>query len=104
MSRRPATSRAKALGFGPVGQGPVEQQLPHVLQRPVGGQLDGRVLPVVEEALLAPDVAHRGLGHHDAFEPPGHVGAHFVGRTDLGHGQQVPDGHHADQLAPVDHR
>ena len=64
----------------------------------------GRVLAVVVEALLPADVAHRGLGHHHPLETPGHVGAGLVGRTDLGHGQQVADRDHADQVPAVDDR
>ena len=60
---------------GASGSSPVEEELPHVLERALGGQLGGRVLPVVEEALLPADVAHGRLGHDDPLEPARHLGA-----------------------------
>ena len=50
------------------GQATLEQQVPHVLERELVGQLDGVVLAVVVEALEAPYVAHRRLRHDDALE------------------------------------
>ena len=94
---------SELAGGHPIGQRPVEEELPDVLERSGRGQLGGGVLAVVEEPFLPADVAHRRLGHHHAFEPAGHVGAEFVGRPDLGHGQEITDGDHADQLAAVHH-
>ena len=88
----------------PVGELAVEQELPDVFERSSCGQVGGRVLAVVEEPFLSAYVADRGLGHYHPFEAPGHVGADLVGRPDLGHGQEIPDGHHPDQLAVVDDR
>ena len=51
-----------------VGEVAPEQQVPDVFERARLRQVDGRVLPVVEEALLPTDVADGRLGHHDAFE------------------------------------
>ena len=42
-----------------VGELALEQQVPDVFERSPRREVDGRVLAVVEEALLAPDVAHR---------------------------------------------
>ena len=56
------------------------------------------------EALLAAHIADRGLGHDHAFQAAGDVGAGLTGRPDLGHGQQVAQGDHADQVPVVDHR
>ena len=98
-----ATSRANAVDGRPVGELAVDQQLPHVLEGPARGQVDGRVLAVVEEALLSAHVTDRGLGDHHALEPPRHVGAVLVRRPEQGRGQQVAERHHADQVAAVDH-
>ena len=51
-----------------VGQLALEEEVPDVLERALLGQLDRRVLAVVEEALLPADVADGGLGHHHALE------------------------------------
>ena len=66
-----ATSAAKARALVGVGQVALEQQEPHVLERPLLGQVDGRVLAVVVEALLAADVADLGVGDDDALQAPG---------------------------------
>ena len=59
--------------------------MPDVLERALLGQLDRRVLPVVEEALLAAHVADRRLGHHHAFEAGRDVPARLAGGPDAGH-------------------
>ena len=63
-----ATSAAKAARARPLGQGPVDEQGPHVLEGAALGQLDPGVLAVVEEPLLAPHVADLGLGHHHPLQ------------------------------------
>jgi hypothetical protein len=46
----------------------VEQQVPHVLEGPVSGEVRRRVLAVVVEALVATDVAEVGLGDDEALQ------------------------------------
>src|SRR5207302_8699254 len=47
------------------------QQVPHVLEGPLLGELDRVVLAVVVEALQPADVAELGLGHDRALQPAG---------------------------------
>ena len=68
MARSGRTSSRKASRSAADGQLALEEQVPHVLERHLAGQLDRRVLAVVVEALEAPDVADRGLGDDDALE------------------------------------
>ena len=78
----------------------LEQQVPDVLERPLLGQLDGRVLAVVVEALLAADVADRRLRDHDAFEALGRLEVPGVGDgLDLRDAHEVAHRHDADELA-----
>jgi hypothetical protein len=49
----------------------VDHQSPHVFDGEAGGELGGRVLAVMVEALLAADVAEDRLGDHHAVESPG---------------------------------
>ncbi len=62
-----------------------EHQVPHVFEAAGGGELDGRVLAVVVEALPAPDVAQPGFGDHDSREAAGY----FQGGV---HGSTIHDG------------
>ena len=78
--------------------------MPHVLERPPLGQIDRRVLAVVEEALLPADVPHRGLGHHHPLQARGRVDARLGDRADAGDSHQVAHRHHPDQLVAVDDR
>ena len=81
----------------------LEEQVPHVLEPPLVGQLDGVVLAVVVEALEAPDVADLGLGHDHALEPGRRLdgrGVHH--RLDRGDAQQVAHRHDADEAVVVD--
>ena len=98
----PAHLVAERRRGGCVGQLAPEEEMPHVLERPLLGQVDGRVLAVVEEALLPADVADRGLGHHDALEPGRYVAARLGGGTDARHAHEVAQRHHADALVAVD--
>ena len=82
-----------------VGQRAVDHQPPHVLERTLLGELDGRVLAVVVEALVAADVADLGVGDDHALQAAGHLG-----RPDLGDAHEVAQRHDADQLAARDHR
>ena len=45
-----------------------EEQEPDVLEGALAGQFDGRVLPIVEETLLAAHVADGGIGHHHPLQ------------------------------------
>ncbi len=87
-----------------VGELSLEQQVPHVLERAPRRQVHRRVLAVMEEALLAPDVAQGGLRRHDTLEPGGDLGPVFVRRTQPRHPHEVAQRHHADELVIVDHR
>ena len=78
--------------------------MPDVLERALLGQLDRRVLPVVEEALLAAHVADRRLGHHHALEPGRHVPARLAGGPDAGHRHEVAQRHDADAAVAFDDR
>ncbi len=105
--RRDVAQRPDLLGeglpLGRAGKVALVEEVPDVLQRHLLGQLDGVVLAVVVEALLAPDVADFGLGHDHAFEPAaGFDRPGMLHPQDLGQAQHVPDGHQADQLALVD--
>ncbi len=86
------------------GQLAFEHEVPHALERARLGEVDGRVLAVVVEALLAPDVAHLGLGHDDALEPLGRLEvAGERDRLDAGDPHQVPHRDDADERVAVDH-
>jgi hypothetical protein len=61
-----------ALGLGG-GQRAVDHQPHHVVERPALGEVDGRVLAVVVEALAAAHVAHLGVGHHHALQAARHL-------------------------------
>ena len=74
-SARPGRHDAQAPDLGGerrelvvVGQVAVEEQVPGLLEADALGQLDGGVLPVVEEALVAADVAELGVGDDDLGE------------------------------------
>ena len=83
----------------------LEEEVPHVLERQLVGQLDGVVLAVVVEALEAAHVAHRGLGHDHALEPGRRLdGGRVHDGLDLRHVHERPQRHDADDLAVVDHR
>jgi hypothetical protein len=56
-----------------------------------------------ETALLAPDVADGGLGHHHPLKSGRDVPAGLGGRADAGHAHEVTQGDHAQQLAVLDH-
>ena len=98
--RPPPPDLIAELGRGRrVGQLAAEKQMPHVLERPRLGQVDGRVLPVVEEALLAPHVPDGGLGDDDALEARRHVPARLGGGPDAGDAHEVSQRHDADAAA-----
>ncbi len=78
--------------------------MPHVFERTPFGQIDGGVLPVVEEALLPPHVAHRRLGHHDPLQSGRDLGAGLDGGPDAGHAHEIAQGDDTDGRVPVDHR
>ena len=98
-------SSANASRSAAVGQVALVEQVPDVLQRALLGQLHGVVLAVVVEALLAPDVAHRGLGHDHALEArrasmaPGCSTGRIWRQL-----EHVPHRHDADELAVLDDR
>jgi hypothetical protein len=79
-----------------------EEQVPHVFDRSRGGQLDGRVLAVVEEALPAAHVTDRRLGHDDAIEAGWDVGARFGGRPDAGHSDEIAQRDHTHAASVLD--
>ncbi len=87
-----------------VGQFAAEEEVPDVLERARLGQLDGGVLPVVEEALLAADVADGRLGHDDTLEPGRDVPARLGGGPDAGDPHEVAQRHDADAAVALDHR
>ena len=87
-----------ALGRGD-GQCAVDHELHHVAEGSLRGELDGRVLAVVVEALGAADVADLGVGDHHALEAAGHLG-----RAEVGDAHQVAQRHDAHQFAVVHHR
>ena len=89
---------------GRVGEIAVEQEMPDVLERALLGQLDRRVLPVVEEALLAAHVADRRLGHHHALEPCRDVAARLARGPDARHCHEIAQRDDTDAAAPFDHR
>ena len=83
-ARRRRTSAPKAAEAAASGSSPSEQEVPDVLQGALLGQLDRRVLPVVEEALLTAHVADRRLGHDHALEPGRDLAAGLVRRAGCG--------------------
>ncbi len=87
-----------------VGELALEEQVPDVLERSPRRQVDGRVLAVMEEPLLAPDVAQCCLGRHDPLQPGGNLGPGLVGRAQAGHPHEVAQRHHAHELVVLDHR
>ena len=72
-----------------------EEEVPDIFERALLGQLDRRVLPVVEEAFLAAHVADRRLGHHHALEPGRDLPAGLAGGPDAGHRHEVAQRHDA---------
>ena len=90
--------------LGERGERAFEQQVPHVLERPLLGQLHGVVLAVVVEALEAAHVADRRLRDHHSFEPARHLFGEVLGGLDLCDAHQVA--HREDPHEPfaVDHR
>jgi hypothetical protein len=79
--------------------------VPHVLEPPLVGQLDGVVLAVVVEALEAPDVADLGVGHDHALEPGRRLdGRRVHDRLDRCDAQEVAHRDDADQAVALDHR
>ena len=89
---------------GRIGELAAEQEMPGVLERALLGQLDGGVLPVVEETLLAPHVADGRLGHHHTFEPRRDVAALLAGRPDACHRHEIAERHDPHTAATLDHR
>ena len=87
-----------------VGQLAAEEEVPDVLERAGLGQVDGGVLPVVEEAFLASDVADGRLGHDDTLEPGRDVPARLGGGPDAGDPHQVAQRHDAHAAVALDHR
>ena len=83
--RSSASSSAKAARRLRSRQAAVEQQLPHVLEGATSGQIGGRVLAIVEEALAAADVADGRLGDDDSFEASGRLRPDLAGGPYLGH-------------------
>lgn len=66
--RSAAVSAAKAPPFAASGSSPYEE-MPDVLEAAGPREVDGRVLPVVVEALLTADVTDPGVGDDDTGEP-----------------------------------
>jgi hypothetical protein len=62
----------------------IELKSPHILERAFASELCRVVLPVVEKALLAPNIAKHSVGYCESFEP---------GRCDqfISHGSTVHD-------------
>ncbi len=87
-----------------VGQLAPEEEMPDVLERALLGQVDGRVLPVVEEALLAAHVADGRLRHHHALQAGRHVPTGLGGGPDAGHAHEVAQRDHADAALILHHR
>ncbi len=85
-----------------VGELALEEQVPDVFERTRGGEVDGGVLAVVEEALLAPHVAQRRLRRHHALEAGRDLGPVLLGGAQPGHAHEVPQRHHTDEVVPVD--
>ena len=67
-SQRGAISATKPARSAGVGERALEHEVPDVLQRALLGELDAPVLAVVVEALVAADVADRGLGDDHALQ------------------------------------
>ena len=78
--------------------------MPDVLEGAFLGQLDRRILPVMEEPLLASHVADRRLGHHHALEPSRDVPAGLARGTDAGDAHEIAQRHDTDAAAALDHR
>ena len=78
--------------------------MPDVLEAALLGQLDATVLAVVEEALLAADVADLRLGHRQPLQPLRHLAGVPVGGQDPGLTHQVPHGDDADEHPVRHHR
>ena len=99
------TSAANASRSAGAREVALEEEVPHVLERELVGQLDGVVLAVVVEALEAAHVADRRLGDDHALQPGRRLdGGRVHHRLDLRHAHQRPQRHDADELAVVDHR
>ena len=96
-ARCAATSAANRRAPVGVGQLAVDEEGPDVLERAVLRQLDGVVLAVVEEALLAADVADARLGHDHALEAPRDVRRRLAGGTEASDAQEVAHRDHPDQ-------
>ena len=82
----------------------LEEQVPHVLERPLLRQLDRVVLPVVVEALEAAHVADGRVGHDHALEALGDLGRRALDRLHLGDAHEVAHRHQPDELRAVDDR
>ena len=95
---------AEGVGLFAGGERAVEQQVPHVFERTLLGELDRVVLAVVVEAFEAAHVADRGLGDDDAFEPARHFVREVLRRLDLRDAHEVAHRHQTDQPLTVDHR
>ena len=80
-------------------------EMPHVLDGPAEGEVDGVVAAVVVEALLPLHVAHRRAGHGHVVEPgrglDGHTRLPLLGGQEVGHLHQVAERHQAGELARV---
>ena len=78
--------------------------MPDILEGALLGELDRRVLPVVEEALHAAHVADRRLCHHHALEPRRDVPARLAGGPDACHRHEVAQGHDTHAAVAFDDR
>ena len=95
---------AERVGLFPRGERAFEEQVPHVFDRALLGELHRVVLAVVVEAFEAAYVADRRLGDDDPFEPAGHFVGEVLGRLDLRDAHQVAHRHQADEPLAVDDR
>ena len=104
ISRSGAISARNASDCSRRGESSFEEQVPHVFDRALLGELDRVVLAVVVEAFEAAHVADRRLGDDDALEPAGDVVREVLCRLDLRDAHEVAHRHQADEPLAVDHR
>ena len=101
-SRR-RTSSAKAAEVAASGSSPRKNRC-QTSSRERVGEVDGRVLAVVEEALLATHIADGRLGDHHALQTGRHVPARLGCRADACDPHEVTEGDDAHAAPALHHR
>ena len=107
IARASTASLVNALQLRIVGQLALDEQVPDLLERAAAGQLGGVVAAVVEEALLAAHVAHRGLGDGHTLESarrePGRCRSCRLDLLDMRDADDVADREDAGDMVAVHH-